>query len=332
MAITLKKIAELAGVTPTAVSLALRDSKKISKKTKEKIFKIMKEYDYFPNLSGKNLRQGKTNTIALLSSFFHGLFKMDFTYGIESVIINSQYKFNQYYANAGEEIIKCKEILFGKIADIVITLSVIPNLDLLHKIRAAEKHIILVEDTLEGFPGIAFNNYKAAYNATEYLIKKGRKKIAFSIADLKIFSGHNNVDERVRGYKDALKHYGITFHNELFIELPTYSFEIGKTIYDKLKGKNYDALFCASGDLTAAGFLKQAIKNSIKIPDDIALIGFDDSIIASITTPALTTIKQPAFEMGKAACNLAISLLENKVEVKNKIITFEPELVIRESA
>jgi len=330
MTINIKKIAEIAGVTPTTVSLVLRDSKRISKKTKEKVLSIMKEYDYYPNLSGRNLKQGKTNTIALLTSFFHGLFKMDFVSGIENVIYNSSYRFNQFYAKAGEEILKCKEILFGKNADIVITLSVLPDLDILHKIRAAKKHIVLVEDTLEGFPGIKFDNYAASFRATEFLIKSGRKNIAFSIASLKIFSGHSNVDDRVRGYKDALKNYGINFNKNLFIELPTYSFETGKNIFEQLKSQKFDAIFCASGDLTAAGFLKQAISAGIKIPDDVAVIGFDDNIIASVTTPALSTIRQPAFKMGQEACNLAISILENKID-KNTIITFEPELIIRES-
>jgi DNA-binding LacI/PurR family transcriptional regulator len=170
--------------------------------------------------------------------------------------------------------------------------------------------------------------------ATEYLIKSGRKKIAFSIAEFKMYSGHQNVDERLKGYKKALKDNGIEFNKDMVVELPTYNIETGRGIFTTLKDNKikYDAVFCASGDLTAAGFLKEAAANKVKVPDNIAVVGYDDTIIASATSPGLTTIMQPAFQMGQAACRLAISLIEQKSGDNNRIIVFNPELIKRESA
>ena len=334
MSVTMKQIAAIAGVTPTTISLVMRDSRKVSQKTKVKIRKLMEEMDYYPDISGRNLKQGKTNNIAILSTFFHGIFKMEFVNGVESVIIDTPYRLNQFYTGNGEESKKYKEILLGKLADAVITMSIKSDPLLLHKMRDAGKHIVLVEDVIEGFPGVKFDNFRGAYMATEHLIKSGRKKIAFSIAALKAFSGHQNVDERIKGYKKALKDYGLVFDKNMFVELNHYSIETGRQIFNILKANKckYDAIFCASGDITAAGFIKEAAANKLKVPDDIAVIGFDDTIIASATTPGLTTIRQPAHQMGQAACKLAISLIENKEGDNNQIIVFNPELIKRESA
>lgn len=334
MTVTMKQIAAIAGVTPTTISLVMKDSKKVSQKTKDKIRKLMEEMDYFPDISASNLKMGRTNSIAILSTFLHGIFKMEFVNGVESVIIDTPYRLNQFYTKEGDETRKYKEILLGKMADVVITMSLKSDPLLLHKMRDSGKHIVLVEDVIEGFPGVKFDNFRGAYMATEYLIKSGRKKIAFSIAELKTFSGHQNVDERIRGYKKALKDYGINFDKNLFIELNTYSVDTGRQIFTMLKANKckYDAIFCASGDLTAAGFLKEAAANKVKVPDDVAVIGYDDSIIASATSPGLTTIRQPAYQMGQAACMMAISLIEKKYGDNNQIIVFNPELIKRESA
>jgi DNA-binding LacI/PurR family transcriptional regulator len=334
MSVTMKQLAAIAGVTATTISLVLKDSPKVGQKTKDRIKKLMDKMDYYPDISGRNLKQGKTNTIAVLSSFFHGIFKMEFVNGVESVIINTPYRLNQFYTKTSGQEGKYKEILYGKLADAVISLSLNPEPAFLRKMNASQKHIVLVEDTAIGFPGVMFDNFTGAYTATEYLIKNGRKKIAFSIADLKLFGMHHNTRERVRGYKKALKDYGMEFNKNLFVEIERYDMETGRQIYTRLKSNRakYDAVFCASGDLTAAGFLKEAFINKTKVPEDVAVIGYDDSIIASATSPGLTTIRQPAFQMGQAACQLAISLIEQKNVDNNRIITFNPELIKRESA
>lgn len=105
-------------------------------------------------------------------------------------------------------------------------------------------------------------------------------------------------------------------------------------MFERIMGKNErpDALFCASGDITAAAFLKEARTRGLKVPDDIAVLGFDDSIIAQTTTLGLSTIRQPASEMGEAAVKLAMALVEGEEDAYSRIITFPPEIVVRESA
>lgn len=334
MSVTIKQIAKMSNVAPATVSLVLQDSPKVSKKTKERVLKIIDEMDYYPNNSGRLLKQGHTNNIAVLSSYFHGIFKMELVNGVESAIFNTHYRLSQFYAETGKEPEKCKEILLGKMADVAMVICMNPEPRFMQKMRASGKHIILVEDTLNGFPGVRFDNYEGAFMAVKYLASTGRKKIGISVSNPQKNLSHSFVDDRMEGYKTALKEAGLPFCRENILVTPTYTYEVGIETYRRYKesGVKLDAIFFASGDLCAAAFLKEAQKDGIIIPDDIAIVGFDNSIIAAVTSPGLTTIRQPAGDMGKKACEMAVSLLSGSDQFKDQIITFKPELIKRESA
>jgi LacI family transcriptional regulator len=331
MGVTIKQIAELAGVAPTTVSLVLRDSKKVGQETKQKVLRIIEEMDYYPNHSGKLLKQGRSDAVAVVSSFFQNIFKMEFMAGVEKVTHDRQLQLRQFYAESGHEPEKCKEILYGKMADSAIAMSTLAHPEILRKLKAARKPLVLVEDVVEGYPGVRFDNYGAAYEAVRYLAGKGRRRIAISLA-LKTYMGHCFVDERLRGYVAALRDLGLDYSE--IVELPAYDLAGGRLMFDRIAGKSErpDALFCASGDITAAAFLKEARRTGMRVPDDIAVLGFDDSIIAQTTTLGLSTIRQPASAMGEAAVKLALSLVEGDEEAWTRIITFAPEIIVRESA
>jgi Transcriptional regulators len=331
MAVTIKQIAELAGVAPTTVSLVLRDSKKVGTETKKKVLRIIEEMDYYPNHSGKLLKQGRSDAIAVVSSYFQTIFKMEFVGGVERGIFGTCYSLRQFYAQDNGEPEKCKEILYGQMADAVITVSAIMPSDFLAKMRSAGKPIVLAEDVVEGYAGVRFDNYTASYEAVRYLASKGRRRIAISLG-LNVYMGHCFVDERLKGYLAALRDLGLDYSE--IINLPNYELGSGKLILDRItdKGSMPDALFCASGDLTAAAFLKEARLRGLAVPDDIAVMGFDDSIIAKTTTLGLTTVRQPVGEMGQAAFELAQSMLAGDESAQTKIVTIPYEIIVRESA
>jgi LacI family transcriptional regulator len=331
MAVTIKEIAELAGVAPTTVSLVLRDSRKVGQETKKRVLRIVEEMDYYPNHSGKLLKQGRTDAVAVLSSYFQNIFKMEFVGGVERAIHGTKYQLRQYYAESGDEAAKCKEILYGKMADAVIAMSVLAPPAFLAKMKAARKPLVLVEDVVEGYAGVSFDNYAAAYEAVRFLAGRGRRRIAISLA-MKAYMGHCFVDERLRGYIAASRDLGLDYSE--IIEIPGYNLEGGRLILERImeNGRLPDALFCASGDLTAAVFLKEARARGLRVPEDMAVVGFDDSIIAQTTTLGLTTIRQPVTEMGEAALNLALALIEGDADSYSKRVIFPPEIVVRESA
>jgi LacI family transcriptional regulator len=334
MSITIKDVAKKVGVTPTTVSMVMRDDPRISKETKDKVLQAVKELNYYPNYIGQSLVKGKTNTIAVVSNLFFAWFKMDILNGIGRSIFESSYKMNQYSTRdeIGEETLK--DILYGKRADGIITISLRPTTTILNEFKRLKRPIVLIEDTVEGFAGVKVDNFKGAYMATDYLIKKGRKKIGILTGEVAEGRGGMNVLERIDGYKKALKDNDIDIRKKIMLETVCYTFDEGRKIFDKFieNKKGIDAIFCAAGDIAAMGLMKRAQELGVKVPDDVAIVGYDDIVISSLVNPSLTTVRQPIFEMGKTAVKMLINQMESSLNYVDEVVIFQPELVIRESA
>jgi len=152
------------------------------------------------------------------------------------------------------------------------------------------------------------DNKRAAFDATHYLLELGHRKIAYIAGpqDIKIFV------KRLEGYKEALLQHGINFDVEL-IEEGDLSVESGIRAIRNLLRKRiaFTAIF-ASNDLMAIGCMKELQSNGLKIPQDVSIVGFDNVPLASLVTPSLTTIAQPAYEIGVEAVNLLIKNIEKK--------------------
>src|SRR5690606_2130342 len=176
------------------------------------------------------LKQGRTDSIAVLSSYFQNIYKMEFVNGVEAQILQTKYQLRHFLSVVGEEFQKTKEILFGKMADAVILLSVLPDAAFMERMRKAKKHIVLVEETLSGYPGVGFDNFAATYQAVEYLAKTGRGRIAISLG-LKAYMGHSFVDGRLKGYTAALRYPGLD--PSQIIDVPSYSLESGRSLFDQ---------------------------------------------------------------------------------------------------
>ncbi|MBP7792553.1 MAG: LacI family DNA-binding transcriptional regulator [Candidatus Goldbacteria bacterium] len=334
MSITIKDVAKKVGVTPTTVSMVMRNDPRISSETKDKVMQAVKELNYYPNYIGQSLVKGKTDTIAVVSNLFFAWFKMDLLNGIGRSIFETTYKMNQYSTRdeIGEDTLK--DILYGKRADGVITISLRPGIEILSEFKKHKRPIVLIEDTVEGFPGIKVDNYRGAYIATEYLIKKGRRKIGILTGETAEGRGGMNVLERIEGYKKALKEHDIDVRKKIMLETVCYTFDEGKKAFDKFieNKRGIDAIFCAAGDISAMGLIKRAQERGVKVPDDVAIVGYDDIVVSSLVTPSLTTVRQPIFEMGRAAVKMLIGQMASDVNIVNEVVIFQPELVVRESA
>ena len=170
--------------------------------------------------------------------------------------------------------------------------------------------------------------------AAEHLIAKGRKKIAivngrpFSEGKL---SGNYCARLRLKGFTDALKQKGLSIPVGCNIVVPNYSREDGVAAMPKLIDAHVDAIFCAAADNTAAGLLSAAKERGTRIPEDIALIGFDDLPIAQLSTPTLTTIRQPMKEIVDVSYRMA-TVQRDEILNNPKKVLFKPELIIRQSA
>jgi LacI family transcriptional regulator len=333
MPVTLEDVAKKAGVSHTTVSLVLHGDKKISDRTRTKVLRIIQDMNYHPNYHARSLAKGNTNTIAVLASFYSSLFAMDIIKGMEDESVKTELSINQYSTRGDKkmETEQLNKILYGRSADCLVVVSLLPEKSIMMKFKEAGIPIILIERKLDGFSSVGTNNEKGAFLAAEHLIRSGRKNIALACGHLDCFDCSNSK-ERYEGFMRAMKEYKVPFNRDNFF--PTwYDFDDGTKVINSIAENKMevDALFFASGDNAALGAVKEAKNMGINVPDDLAIIGYDDILVASMVQPSLTTIRQPIIQMGREAFRLAVKSVNN--ELKEPVVTtYEPELIIRESA
>jgi LacI family transcriptional regulator len=212
----------------------------------------------------------------------------------------------------------------------LIGLDIRPDAETIAAYTAANVPIVVTDEYTPGVSTIAVDNTVGGRIAGEYLTKLGRKKIAIVTGRTKV-KGNLNAEQRLKGFQEALKAKGLSISQGCMIEVTNYSREEGVEVMPKLLDIGVDAIFCAAGDNCAAGLMSVAKERGVKIPEDIAIVGFDDLLIARLSTPALTTIRQPLQEMAEAAYKMVVNQ-RDEILRKPQNILLNPELVIRKSA
>ena len=190
--------------------------------------------------------------------------------------------------------------------------------------------IVLIDEEVAGVSTITTDNYLGGRIAGEYLVKKGKKKIAIVSGKTQI-EGSYNAERRLKGFQQALNTARLSIPSRCMIEVPHYSREDGVEVMPKLIDAGVDAVFCAAGDNCAMGLITVAKEKKVRIPEDIAIVGFDDLLIAQLSTPKLTTIRQPLMQIAEAAYRMAV-IHRDEILRKPQNIKFNPELVVRQSA
>lgn len=328
--ITIDMIAKKAKVSPATVSLILNNNPRIPQKTKEKIKKIMQELNYIPNVAARALAKGKTDNIAIMSIFFSAWYEMMLIRGVEESIKIDNYSLTFISTGGDKQKEKniIKDIIVSKKADGVLSFSIKPDKETAEFIKKNKFPFVLVGEKVKDINCVYFDDFFGAFLATEHLIKSGRKKLAIITHKQNKEWKTRDVKERLKGFLYAINKYNV--YKPEIIEVKNVYFDDGiKACLTIEKNKNIDGVFCAAGDNTAVGILKQAKKAGIKIPEDIALIGYDDAEIATAVTPELTTIRQPIEKAGFIACEVLKDIING---IKREDIKFTPELIIRESA
>ena len=316
MAVTINDVAKVAGVSHTTVSWVIHDDPRITDKTKAKVKKVIKELDYHPNYMARSLVKGKTNTIAVVAPFFSSTFELDILRGIEDGMDDSSTQYNiNMYSTRGDDTKTLQQILFGRRADAVILLTIKPEDSVVEDYNKNNIPLILIEEEASNTHVVRTNNIQGAYMAVSSLIiESKRKRIAIVVEQTD--PGLSQVD-RMDGYKKALKENNIPFSEDLVIGISKFRFEEGQQIFPQLLECKADAVFCASGDMIAMGILLEARNRDIKVPEHLAVVGFDDSKMCNLVYPALSTVRQPLALMGKKAWDIATS--NDNEEPRNKL-------------
>ena len=324
---TIKEIAELAGVSTATVSKILNGKDKdISEATRKNVLDIVEREGYIPNGIAKSLRIKNTKTIGIIMPDVMNLFFSELARGVEDAAEKKGYSVilcNSDNKESKEE--KYIQILQEKMVDgIILTAS---ENSVKRSLRRRKIPMVLLDrdiSTDEKVGRITVDNEEGTYNATKLLIEKGCKNIGFISSNKTTKSS----GQRLRGYENAILESKINLDKDK-IFLQNYTIETGyKGTVSLLEKTNIDGI-CCGNDLIAIGAIKALKERGIKIPQDVKVIGFDDISISKYMDPPLTTIRQPIYEMGEEAVGMLIDVINNKEMEMSKVL--KTELIVRET-
>jgi len=311
--VTIKDIAEKLGLSVSTVSRALKDHPDISLKTRQAVKELSQLLGYKPNLIALNLKNSKTNTIGLLVPETQHYFFSTILNGIEEVAYENNYNVMVFQSNESymREVLNSQALLSNRVDGVLASFSKETH-DFSHFQQIIDNEIPLVfyDRINKGLHAdtVCVDDYHGAFSAVNHLLERGCRRIAIYSAPQHLRLGKH----RLKGYRDALEKYNIPFTNDLVYSCDTYqdSIKISRSV---LKKKDRpDGIFTVN-DMTALGAMKIALQLKIKIPEDLKVVGFENSLSSSICDPELTTVDQFGFEMGKTATKILLKRIENDV-------------------
>lgn len=336
MSVTLKKIAESLNISPATVSKALKDYPDISAATKKKVQTLAAELDYKPNSIAQSLRNQESKIIGLViprvvHHFFANIIKGAIDTAEEHGYMVITLLSSESFENEKKQI---QTLLEKNVDGILISLSDhTVSYDHINAIINKGIPVVLYDriSKLINCSKVIIDDRKAAYSATKYLINSGCRHIAHIRGPLK----PQTTIDRLMGYKKALQDFDISYNESLVFGVESLAFEDGYTIADEIASSKepIDAVF-ATTDLLATGTLVRLKELGYKIPQEISIMGFSNWFLTKITSPSLSTVDQPGYEMGQKAFNLLISEIiakKNNVEVEKQIIEIPTRIIPRNS-
>lgn len=312
---TIKDIAQQLNLSKSTVSRALRDSYDVSAKTKQKVMKLVKKLDFEPNAVAMNLRQHKTLTIGVVIPSFRIPFYSTAICGIHEAAANAGYNVMicQNEESYESEIINVNSLIKSRVDGLIISFSKkTSDYDHILKIQRKDFPVVLfnrISDELN-LPSVSVDDYESAYDATNYLAKRGCKHIAH-------ITGPDNLklsQDRKSGFIQCLKDRSLRIRESWIVE-SDFSIESGKKATEYLLSLPVkpDAIFCVC-DAVAFGVMMVLKNKGIRIPQDISVMGYTDEPVAVLVDPPLTTVTQPIFEIGKRAGQLLIDVINRKTD------------------
>ncbi len=332
--ITIHDIAKKLGISASTVSRALNNNPVISEKTRDLIKQTAKEMGYRPNTLAANFRNRSTQTIGVIVPLINRHFFSSVISGIEEVAYDKGFAVMISQSNDSyEKENKIAHSLFAHRVDGLILSIAMRTKSTDHLKLFSERQIPMVffDRAIDEFEThkIVVDDYGGGYRATQHLIEQGAKNIAHIGGPLHL----NIYENRQRGYLDALKNAGLTTHKSMIVNNSLTRADGTHAIQKLLANKTTpDAIFCAN-DTTALSAIIYLQKNGIKVPNDIAIVGFSNEPFSEVVTPSISTIKQPGFAMGRKAAELIIlQITKKKSKPVFKTIVMPTELIVRESS
>ena len=328
----LKDVAGEAGVSTTVASRALGSYGYVSRESREKVLRAAKKIGYQPDQIAKGLRTRKTYTIGLVISDISNTWFTTVVRAIEDVAEQNGY--NLILCNTDENQEKetrYLKVLQSKKVDGLIIACTGEKSPYLKKLIRAGLSVILIDRKLKGFHAtqVIIDNEFGAYEAAKHLINLGHKRIG-------VINGHPRTtpgEERFKGYKRALAENNISLDPTL-VKYGDFRMEKAREgCQELLKVKNPPTAIFVANNVMVMGTYQVLKENNIKIPEEIAVVGFDDPEWASLMEPPLTTVRQPSHSIGTMACQALLQRIrkDERRRLSDEEIVLRPKLIIRKS-
>ena len=327
---TINDIAKRVGLSKASVSRALNGKQDVDPETRKRVLKVAAQVGYVPSASARALSNGRSNCLGLLVPTLTWPWILEVLRGVAEEIERSGYSLILYTTSGGED--SEREFMSQVVpAGAVDGLALVIPLGMLEYIERLAKGglpIVVVDDRghYPDLPTVATTNIEGGRSATLHLIERGRRRIA-------MLNGPRDFGcnrDRLEGYKSALQKAGLQFDPKLVVD-SDFKESGGASAMAALLAADpkLDAVFVAN-DVMAFGAMR-AIRNAgRRVPDDVAVVGFDDIPASAMTHPPLSTVRQPLYEMGRTAASMVMAAVRG--ESITKRIELPTSLVIRESS
>ena len=331
MSVTIRDVAKAAGVSATTVSRVFNHSELVNAKTQQHVRAVATQMGYRPNATAQSLSHGRTQAIGLIVPAPHGEFFSEIIRGVDEVAQEAEHYLlisSAHYSISESE--AALDALRGRVDGLLIMTTHVEAQRNVLTGAGLDAPIVFMNSALEGSLCDAFEieNQTGAYTVTQHLIERGYERIGIILGP----SESHDVRKRVKGYRAALLGGGINPDTQAVIEgdfTQSSGYAAGREIL--ALDPRPDAFF-ACNDYMAIGAMSALQEEGIRIPDDVAIAGFDDIPSAQYATPSLTTVRVPVYDLGRQAAQRLLALIRAAEPPPPCHRTLPSELIVRSSS
>ncbi|MEJ6951814.1 LacI family DNA-binding transcriptional regulator [Natronospora cellulosivora (SeqCode)] len=321
MAVTIKDVAERAGVSVGTVSMALNNNEKVNHETSKKIHEIASELNYIPNTVAKALTKKKTGVVALVIPTVDNHFYSEMIQAIKNVLKKCDYNLILCTMNWNtEEEIRYLNMFKSGVVDGVIFACYNGNNENIIEFAKNYKPVVYIDKAIDNnnlIPHVKADLKKAAYKATNYLIELGHTDVGYILHE----------EERIQGFKEAMEDNGCAMNEE-------FLYSNRNMFFDRVKNnKKLPSAIVCFNDYVAFRVMLFLSRAGLKVPEDISICGIDNVSMAKMYDPPLTTVDVPIDKIALRGVKLLIELINGeKLKAEDYLIEYNPDLIIRESS
>ncbi|MFD2615400.1 LacI family DNA-binding transcriptional regulator [Paenibacillus gansuensis] len=325
--VTIRDVAKQAGVAISTASYVLNNDPRVSEETRRKVLRIVDELNYRPSSIARSLKRRKTETVGLFLNDFGGPFFGSFIQGVEEVVSSNGYDLIACSTYGGPQNTATRFLREKQFDAAIIIGPTIPD-ELIVQVAGKDFPVVVMDRELHAdhVHSVLVDNVQGAYTATKHLLGLGRRRLGYLSGPV---NSYNN-EKRLVGFRKALEEAGLPFQSA-FIAQGHFTESGG---YQAMKSLLIsrgvpDAVFSANDEM-AIGAIQALTEAGLRVPEDVAIVGFDDIRLASYIRPMLTTVGHPKQEWGTVATHVVFQALQNP-EDPPRAILLDTELIVRDS-